>query len=119
MEEKRGIRSECDEAGMRVALNDAAPLYRDAPEARKATTSAGDLIVQTFSREALPKACKATREIAGNLIPVTLSQVGRHFSQAPRTTAEVKAFADAIADMFLRLPQRLRREQPGMREICP
>ena len=30
------VRSECEEAGMRVALNDAAPLYRDAPEARKA-----------------------------------------------------------------------------------
>jgi len=28
------IRSECEEAAMRVALNDAAPLYRDAPEAR-------------------------------------------------------------------------------------
>lgn len=27
------IRSECEEAPMRVALNDAAPLYRDAPEA--------------------------------------------------------------------------------------
>src|SRR5215813_11561971 len=29
------LRSECDEAEMRVALNDAAPLYRDAPEARE------------------------------------------------------------------------------------
>src|ERR1700754_3613558 len=28
------IQSECDEAAMRVALNDAAPLYRDAPEAK-------------------------------------------------------------------------------------
>src|SRR6188472_1780511 len=30
------IRSECDEAAMRGALDDAAPLYRDAPEAREA-----------------------------------------------------------------------------------
>src|SRR5580658_7528112 len=30
------IRSECAEAGMRVALDDAAPLYRDAPEAQEA-----------------------------------------------------------------------------------
>ena len=29
------IRSECDEAAVRVALDDAAPLYRDAPEARR------------------------------------------------------------------------------------
>ena len=30
------VRSECEEAEMRVALSDAAPLYRDAPEAREA-----------------------------------------------------------------------------------
>src|SRR4029079_7147015 len=30
------LRSECDEAAMRGALNDAAPLYRDAPEAQEA-----------------------------------------------------------------------------------
>src|SRR5882724_7899519 len=35
------IRSECDEAEMRVALNDAAPLYRDAPEAQEARASGG------------------------------------------------------------------------------
>jgi AcrR family transcriptional regulator len=33
------IRSECEEADMRVALNDAAPLYRDAPEARAVRVS--------------------------------------------------------------------------------
>jgi hypothetical protein len=29
-------RSECDEAAVRIALDDAAPLYRDAPEAKVA-----------------------------------------------------------------------------------
>jgi AcrR family transcriptional regulator len=38
------LRSECDEAAMRVALNDAAPLYRDAPEAMEARAS-GDRTV--------------------------------------------------------------------------
>src|SRR5882724_6112681 len=33
------IRSECDEAEMRMALDDAAPLYRDAPEAQEARAS--------------------------------------------------------------------------------
>ena len=51
------IRSECDEAAMRVALNDAAPLYRDAPEARQARASGGRTM-QRFLREALPKARK-------------------------------------------------------------
>jgi AcrR family transcriptional regulator len=48
------IRSECDEAAVRVALDDAAPLYRNAPEAREAR-AAGERIVQVFMREALPR----------------------------------------------------------------
>ncbi len=93
------IRSECDEAEMRVALNDAAPLYRDAPEAQEARAS-GDRTVQAFMREALPKASEATRALAGDLIITTLSQVGKHFSESPRTPAEIEAYADAMADMF-------------------
>src|SRR5213079_84134 len=45
------IRSECDEAAVRVALDDAAPFYRDAPEAREARAS-GDRTVQVFMQEA-------------------------------------------------------------------
>jgi AcrR family transcriptional regulator len=93
------IRSECDEAAMRVALNDAAPLYRDAPEAQEARAS-GARTFHVFMREALPKASKATRALAGNLITTTLSAVGKQFSETPRTPAEIKAFAEAMADMF-------------------
>ena len=49
------IRSECDEAEVRVALGDAAPLYRDAPEAREAREGA-DLTFRCFMREVLPGA---------------------------------------------------------------
>jgi AcrR family transcriptional regulator len=93
------IRSECDEAGMRVALNDAAPLYRDAPEAREARVS-GHPTVQIFMREALPEASESTRALAGDLITTTLSQVGKHFSESSRTPAEIEAYAEAMADMF-------------------
>jgi AcrR family transcriptional regulator len=93
------IRSECDEAAMRVALNDAAPLYRDAPEAREAMAS-GERIVQVFMQEALPKASEATRTLAGELITTTLTEVGRQFSESPRSPAEIEAYADAMADMF-------------------
>jgi Tetracyclin repressor-like, C-terminal domain len=48
------IRSECDEAKIRVALGDAAPLYRHAPEAREAKASEGS-IMQTFMQSALPQ----------------------------------------------------------------
>lgn len=93
------IRSECAEAEIRVALNDAAPLYRGAPEAKEARAS-GERTMQIFMREALPQASKATRTLAGNLITTTLSTVGKRFSENPRARAEIEAYAEAIADMF-------------------
>jgi len=93
------IRSECDEAAVRVALDDAAPFYRDAPEAREARAS-GDRTVQVFMQEALPKASETTRALAGDLITTTLSAVGKQFSESPRAPAEIEAYADAMADMF-------------------
>jgi len=84
---------------MRVALNDAAPLYRDAPEAREAKAS-GERTVQVFMKEALPEASEQTRVLAGNLITTTLSAAGKSFSETTRTPAEISAYADAMADMF-------------------
>lgn len=101
------IRSECDEAGMRVALSDAAPLYREAPEAHAAKAS-GDRIIQAFMREALPKAPRVTRVLAGNLITATLSAAGKDFSEISRSNAEIKVYADAMADMFCAYLKHLR-----------
>jgi AcrR family transcriptional regulator len=93
------IRSECEEAEMRVALDDAAPLYRDAPEAQAARLS-GTHPVKAFMREALPEASDATRAMAGDLITTTLSTVGKRFSSTQRTAEEIIEYADAMADMF-------------------
>jgi AcrR family transcriptional regulator len=93
------IRSECDEAAMRVALDDAAPLYRGAPEAREARAS-GERTIQVFMREALPKASESTRALAADLITATLSKVGKRFSENPRSPGEIEAYAAAMADMF-------------------
>jgi len=93
------VQSECDEAAVRVALDDAAPLYRDAPEAKDAKAS-GERIVQAFMREVLPKAPDATRALAGGLITTTLSAVGKQFSERPRTPAEIETYAGAMADML-------------------
>jgi AcrR family transcriptional regulator len=93
------IRSECEEAAVRVALNDAAPLYRDAPEAHEARAS-GERTVQIFLREALPEVSDTVRALAGELIITTLSAVGKDFSGSPRTPAEIETYADAMADMF-------------------
>ena len=93
------IQSECDEAAMRVALNDAAPLYRDAPEARAAQEE-GDKQTIAFLAEVLPKLSPARRNVVAELIGTTLSAVGSDFSESPRTAVEIAAFADAMADML-------------------
>lgn len=93
------LRSECAEAAMRVALNDAAPLYRDAPETHAAMAE-GDRIVLAFMATVLPGASAATRALAGDLITTTLGEVGKAFSETPRTSEEIAAYADAMADMF-------------------
>ncbi|MDF5719505.1 MAG: TetR family transcriptional regulator [Rhizonema sp. PD37] len=93
------VRSECDEVEIRGALNDAAPFYRDAPEAQEARAS-GTRTVKIFMQEALPNTSEATRALASDLIKTTLSKVGKHFSETPRTPTEIEAYADAMADMF-------------------
>lgn len=100
------IRSEIEEAAVRVALNDAAPLYRDAPEAAE-VRAAGDGIIETFMREALPTASEETRQLAGDLITSTMSAVGRQFSEMRPTEGEAKVYAGAMADMFCAYLMRL------------
>jgi len=93
------LRSECEEAAVRIALGDAAPLYRDAPEAREAREGA-EAAAHAFMREALPCASEAQRALAVDLIKTTLSEVGRSFSETPRSPEEIAAYAEAMADMF-------------------
>jgi AcrR family transcriptional regulator len=112
------IRSECEEAAMRVALNDAAPLYRDAPEAREARAS-GDRIMQGFMREALPQASESTRALAADLITTTLSKVGKHFSESPRSPAEIETYAGAMADMFCAYLESLASASGARRQKAP
>jgi len=93
------VRSECEEAEMRLALGDAAPFYRDAPEAQEPRAS-GRRTVQLFMEEVLPQAPEATRGLAGDVIMMTLSAVGKHISEAPRSSAEIETYANAVADML-------------------
>jgi AcrR family transcriptional regulator len=109
------VQSECDEAQMRTALSDAAPLYRHAPEARQVRLSSARTF-QVFMLEVLPKAPDTTRALASDLIKTTLSSVAKQFSESPRNAAQIEAYADAMADMFcawLRTLHRRRFKQPG------
>lgn len=93
------LRSECEEAEMRVALNDAAPLYRDAPEA-DAVRAAGEQTIARFMGEVLPDATPAARELASDLVTRTLSTVGKEFSGTQPSAEAIDAYAEAMADMF-------------------
>lgn len=93
------IHSECEEAQMRVALNDAAPLYRDAPEAVE-VRAAGQRAFEAFMLELLPDVPEQTRALACDLILTTLSSVGKDFSGSPRTASEIEGYAEGMADMF-------------------
>jgi AcrR family transcriptional regulator len=93
------LRSECEEADVRLALNDAAPLYRNAPETRKAKTASEQATLR-FMREALPDASSAALRQTHDIIVSTLSAVGKKFSESPHTPQEIEAHADALADML-------------------
>jgi AcrR family transcriptional regulator len=93
------IRSECEEAQVRMALNDAAPFYRDEPEAREVKAS-GEKAVRSFMQQALPNASRATRALAGSLVTTTLSAVGKQYSEQPRTAREMTVYSEALADML-------------------
>jgi len=108
------VRSECEEAEIRGALHDAAPLYRNAPEAREARASGQDAFGQ-FMEEALPHASRTTRAMAGELIATALSAVGKEVSGSPRTPAQIKAYANAMADMFCAYLEKLGMARPDAR----
>jgi AcrR family transcriptional regulator len=93
------VRSECEEAPVRRALADAAPLYRDAPEAREMRAE-GDRVFDSFILILLPGIPDGVREIAGELIITTLIAVGKEFSETPRTDEEIDVYAAAMADML-------------------
>lgn len=100
------IHSECEEADMRIALDDAAPLYRHAPEARQVKEE-GQQGIMRFMQEVLPDAAEDTRRRAADLITTTMSTVGKEFSQTPRSQAEIDEYASAMADMFCAYLERL------------
>jgi len=93
------VRSECEEAAMRTALADAAPLYRDAPEAQE-PRRAGKRTLQAFMAEALPDASDATRDLAADLVKMTMSEVGKAISERGCGPAEAERYASALADML-------------------
>lgn len=93
------FRSECDEAAFRGALEEAAPLYREAPEAGAHAEEGRDLM-ERFMRDALPGASARERAFAADLVGTVMSSTGKAISVQNRSRPEVDALADAVGDMF-------------------
>lgn len=93
------VRSECEEAEMRVALDDATPLYRDAPEAR-ALRLVVARTARTFMREAFPHVPEPARLVAADVIMMSMAAVGKQVSEAGYAPAAIDARARALGDMF-------------------
>ncbi len=104
------IRSEFEEASLRLALDDAAPLYRDAPEAQEIHDE-GDRIVEAFISEVLPGTSEKARHLSGELIIMTMTSVGKELSETPRTNAEIAAFAVQMSDMLCAYLQNVERSE--------
>lgn len=93
------LRSECEEAAIRRALADSAPLYRDAPEARAAREET-DRMFDAFIEQLLPDIPEPERDLAGEMIASTLSSVGKDLSRSARSEQEIDRFGSAMADML-------------------
>jgi len=93
------IRSECEEAQMRSALTDIAPLYSDDPQAQEAWLY-WDHTVKVFIAELLPAASAASRSIVEELLSTTLSNAGEHVSASTYPATRIDDYANAMADMF-------------------
>jgi AcrR family transcriptional regulator len=93
------FRSECDEMRLRVALADAAPLYREVPEAREHNEE-GTRRMLAFMKEALPQATPRQRALAADVMKLVVSSVGKAISEQDRPMSEVDALADAVGNML-------------------
>jgi AcrR family transcriptional regulator len=91
--------SECDEAPLRLALDVAAPSYRDAPESR-AGRERSRAIVSAFVAAAAPRASARQRRFAAELLFMTVTALGKEVSERSPTRAEVNRWADAVSDML-------------------
>jgi AcrR family transcriptional regulator len=104
------VRSEREEAALRLALSDAAPLYRHAPEAKEPRV-AGTQAMAFFLEEALPELAIERRVVASEIIIGTLSAMGKRLSEQEFDESGLAARAEAVADMLCAYLARLAEEK--------
>jgi AcrR family transcriptional regulator len=93
------FRSEREEAELRVALDVAGVLFRDAQEAR-ANWRVWTRRMRAFMEEALPRVPAAERAVAADFVMTSMSAVAEKITAQRRPRAEVDAWARASAEMY-------------------
>ena len=93
------VRSECEEAQLRRALDDAVPMYRTAPEAIKLQQE-GKHLSDAFFEEALPNLNKNKTRVIAEITMMCMKSVGKQISEMHLSAKEVDDRAHALADMF-------------------
>ena len=104
------FRSECEEAALRGALADAAPLYRDAPEAA-AHRRAGQKQLAAFMAEALLGVDPRKRRQAADAVATVLTATGKTVSEQARSRASVDVLAKAVGEMLCGYLERVAKGQ--------
>ena len=107
------FRSECEEAELRVALKDAAPLYRNAPETRERRSESRRRSI-AFMREILPELPAKERAFVTDLIMTAMSTIGKTVSEEGHSRAEVDRLATATGDMFCAYLAQLASRPPSV-----
>jgi AcrR family transcriptional regulator len=100
--------SEREEAPFRVALADAAPMYRDAPEAIQHKGEHSKQFL-AFVAEALPNADKQQRAFCADLIMTTVGAIGEKISEQERSAGNIERFAAAVGDMLCAYLENINR----------
>jgi AcrR family transcriptional regulator len=106
------FRSEREEAALRVALDDAGALFRDAPEARAHLAKAKARVL-AFVEEALPGIPHAKRVFAADFVMTSMTAVAEKITEEGRTRPEVDAWARLTAEMYCAYLTSLSHVKPS------
>lgn len=106
------FRTEWEEAEMRLALGDAAPLYRNAPEAQEHRQS-GTKALLAFLREAIPSVPSEQQALAADVIAMALGALGKGVSEREKSLEQVDEYARAVGQMFCAYLETLAANATG------
>jgi AcrR family transcriptional regulator len=105
------FQTEWEEADLRMALDDAAPFYRDAPEAQENWKTCRQCM-SIFMNEALPQTSVENRALVADLVMTVMSSVGERISEQARSKSEVETMAEAMGDMFCAYLEQFKTPEP-------